>query len=315
MNADETLLSVGTTTRHDRIKTVGFDYLSCPRRTVAYCNLCGTDRFTVVTHRDRYGFPAQAQGCQRCGLVFLNPVMTVDAYGAFYTAVYRPLVSAYHGRLIDARTIQAEQRDYAADRAAFLTPFLPIGRSTALLDIGGSTGVVAHAFTERLGGSGTVVDPAPLEIDEARRLGLETVTGFIEEVDLGDRRFDVILMCQTIDHLLDIRVSLEAVRRLMAPDGVFFVDIVDFRAAYLRHWSVEEAIKVDHPFYLTESTMSAFLGRAGFDVARVEYAANHLHVGYVCRPSTAEPDRLPPQDEVAGFWRELRHIQNAPRLR
>jgi nicotinamide-nucleotide amidase len=34
--------------------------------------------------------------------------------------VYRPLVSAYHGRRIDAETLQAEQREYAAVRAETL---------------------------------------------------------------------------------------------------------------------------------------------------------------------------------------------------
>ena len=56
--------------------------------------------------------------------MFLNPRMTAAAYGRFYDGVYRPLVSAFHGRLIDARTIQAEQRDYAADRAEFVRPFV-----------------------------------------------------------------------------------------------------------------------------------------------------------------------------------------------
>ena len=314
MNIDERSLNT-TATKHARIQAVGFDYASRPHRSVPCCNLCGSDQFTIIAHRDRYGFPVNTNGCQGCSLVFLNPVMTSDAYGAFYGAMYRPLVSAYHGRLIDARTIQAEQRDYAKERAALLSPFLPTRHSTTLLDIGGSTGVVAHAFAKRFGISGTVVDPAPLETDEAKQLGLETVTGFIEEVDLGDRKFDVILMCQAIDHLLDIRAVLNTVRGLIASDGVFFVDIVDFRAVYLKHWSVEEAVKVDHPFYLTELTMSTFLARAGFEVVRIEYATDDVHIGYVCRASSAEPDKLPPDDAIAKFWQELRHVQSAPRRR
>ena len=39
-------------------------------------------------------------------------------------------------------------------------------------------------------------------------------------------------MCQTVDHLLDINTTLHKVRELMSDDGIFFVDIVDFRAAY-----------------------------------------------------------------------------------
>src|SRR5678815_5431160 len=97
--------------RKQRIDAVAFDYAAQPQGRVAHCNLCHGSVLVTLTHRDRYGYPAMASGCARCGLVFLNPRMTAQAYGRFYDGVYRPLVSAYHGRLIDARTIQGEQQD------------------------------------------------------------------------------------------------------------------------------------------------------------------------------------------------------------
>src|SRR5918994_372958 len=108
------------TDRRDRIAALAFDYQAQERTRVERCNLCDGSVFTVLTHRDRYGFPATAAACDRCGLVFLDPVMSARAYGRFYAGTYRPLVSAYHGRLIDARTIQNEQREYAEDRGALL---------------------------------------------------------------------------------------------------------------------------------------------------------------------------------------------------
>ena len=302
-----------TADRRERIAALAFDYEGQDKRTVERCNLCGESVFVVLTHRDRYGHPAGASGCSRCGLVFLDPVMTAEAYGRFYARTYRPLVSAYHGRLIDARTIQQEQREYAVERGDLLAPYLQGRRLRTMLDIGGSTGVVAHAFAQRFGLRPTVVDPAPMETVEAQALGLETVEGLIESVDLGERTFDVVVLCQTVDHLLDIAGTLRRVRGLMATGGLLFVDIVDFRAAYLRNWSIEEAVKIDHPYYLTEPTMAAYLARAGFDVLRTDYAADHLHVSYVAHASAPVTDALPPRDEVRSLWREVRFVQNAPR--
>jgi len=299
--------------RRERIEAVGFDYTTRSVRPVVRCNLCGAQRFVVLVHRDRYGYQAQAHACRQCGLVFLNPVMTADAYGEFYTGVYRPLVSAYHGRLIDAQTIQAEQRDYAHERGALLAPYVEQGRFTTLLDIGGSTGVVADAFVSRFGLRGTVLDPSPDELDEARTRGLETIGGLVEQYEPEARRFDVVVMCQTVDHLLDIARTLRAIRQLMHPDGVFFVDIVDFRAAYLRNWSVEEAVKIDHPHYLTATTFEVYLAQAGFAILCADYAADHLHVGYVCRPCSPRVDVLPSVSVVQRMFDEVRLVQNAPR--
>jgi hypothetical protein len=306
------MLSTVPAARRDRIAALGYDYAAQPKDALTVCNLCAAGAFIVLTHRDRYGYPAQAHACSRCGLVALNPRLTAEGYSRFYDGVYRPLVSAFHGRLIDARTIQAEQRDYAAERAEFLRPFMSSGLKT-LLDIGGSTGVVAASIAREFGLDGAVIDPAPLEVAEAQRFGLETMTGLVEQHDFGGRHFDVVLICQTVDHLLDVAGTLRRVRELLTDAGRLFIDIVDFRAAYLRNWSVEDAVKIDHPYYLTESTMTAYLRRAGFEVLRTDYAADHLHIGYVCAPSQADPDALPAGADVDRLLREIRFVQNAPR--
>jgi hypothetical protein len=299
--------------RRQRIATVRFDYAAQPKHFLTRCNLCGHERFVVLTHRDRYHYPAQGYGCLRCGLVFLNPVMTADAYLAFYDGIYRPLVSAYHGRLIDAVTIQDEQREYAAERADLLAPYIESAGLETLLDLGGSTGVVSHHFAQRFRMKAAVLDPSPLELKQAQRLGLETITGLLEEFEPGERRFDLVIMCQTVDHLLDVCGAMRKVRTLLSERGLFYVDIVDLRAAYLRNNSIEEAIKADHPYYLTESTIVAYLLRAGFEVLRVDYAADHLHIGYVCRVAEPMPDYLPARREVDDLWREIRAVQNSPR--
>src|SRR5688572_22188007 len=301
--------------RAERIAALDFDYAAQPKARVERCNLCGGTVFVGLTHRDRYGYPAPASGCTRCGLVFLDPVMTAVAYGDFYARTYRPLVSEFHGRLIDARTIQQEQREYAVERGDLLAPYVEGHGYSTLLDIGGSTGVVADAFAKRFSLRATVVDPAPLETAQAQALGIETIEGLVEHVDLASRQFDVVVLCQAVDHLLDITGTLHRLRDLIAPGGVFFVDIVDFRAAYLRNASVEAAVKIDHPYYLTEATMTAYLARAGFDVVRADYAADHLHVSYVARPARPRAEALPAAESAASLWHELRSVQNAPASR
>lgn len=290
-----------------------YDYDGQPKEAVPACNLCGSTRFTAASYTDRYGFKARSLGCRDCGLVFLSPRLTPEAYARFYEDAYRPLVSAFHGRLIDAKTVEAEQEPYAARIAELLAPYLPEHRGNTLLDVGGSTGVVAEFIAGNLGIAGVVLDPAPAEVARAHDRGLEAIVGTIEEWDPGERRFDIVLLCQTIDHLLDISSSLTRMRELITSDGILFVDVVDFRAAYLRNWSVEAATKIDHPYSLTQPTAEAFLARAGFEIILKDYAPDHLHVGYVCRPGRPALEALPDSLAVSAFYDELRYVQNAPR--
>jgi len=296
-----------------RIQALAYNYSDQPMESVYLCNLCGGNYLVHLCDQDRYGFKANAYACSRCGLVFLNPRLTSTAYADFYARIYRPLVTAYHGRLIDSKTIQDEQREYAIERAEFAAPFLGQRRGERLLDIGGSTGVVAHHFSERFGYAGIVLDPSTEELHEAKKRGMSTIQGLFEKADFGNEKFDLVLLCQTVDHLSDISVTLSKVRDLLTENGLLFVDIVDLRAAYLRQWSIQEAIKIDHPYYLTQETMEAFLDQKGFTVLRKEYAEDRLHISYLCDLAEPNPDYMPSIESVTQLLREISTVQNAPR--
>lgn len=298
--------------RPRRIQAVGYDYAARPKTMLDRCNLCSSTEHTVIAHADRYGFDAQTTMCARCGLTVLNPRMSSADYGAFYEGVYRPLVSAYHGRRIDAKTVQEEQWGYARAVERVLAPFADSFRGRSMLDVGGSTGVVSAHLSRAFGVKAMVLDPAPAEVAEARELGVEAVTGTAEEWDARGRTFELVGMFQTVDHLLDASLTLEKIRSVLAPDGIFFVDIVDFRAVYLQKWSVLEAIKIDHPFSWIEATIEAMLARRGFRWLRKSYSVDRQHVGYVCRPSAPSLEAMPSREAVERYAWELRYVQNAP---
>jgi SAM-dependent methyltransferase len=301
-------MSTTDATRAEAIAAVGYDYAAQPKRRLTECNLCESRRLTTVTHVDRYGFEASASLCERCGLIFLNPVMSAEAYTEFYVSVYRPLVSAYHGRLIAADTIQGEQRAYAEEVARFVDAWRGERAPKRILDVGGSTGVVAARLVESLGASALVVDPAPLEVDEAKRLGRETFTGFMEDFEAAPGSFDFGLVCQTIDHLLDVRGTLAKIHRLLDPNGLLFVDIVDVRSTWLRAGRLQAAIKIDHPYDFVEESAEYGLARCGFEVIAKEYAADRLHIRYLCAPVEPRPELEPDARAVAELVREVRRL-------
>lgn len=293
------------------MRDLGWEVPAEALEPVDACNLCGGRTFVTVAHADRYGFPVSSAACTACGLVFLDPRPSAAAYDTFYRDAYRPLVSAFHGRTIDAVSVEADQQSYAAELVELLAPALAGRDGGTLLDVGGSTGVVAEAVCDAYALEGTVLDPAPAELERAEARGLATAAGTIESFDPGATRYDVVLLCQTLDHVVDAAGALTKLRGALAPGGILFVDVVDFRAAYLRAWNVEAATKVDHPYSFTEDSIEALLARSGLAVERKDYARDRLHVGYACR--AGEPaDVLPSEAAVRELLRELRYVQNAP---
>ena len=294
--------------RIQRIEKVNFSLDEQSKIRIEDCNLCGSRDFIVLNRVDRYNFTNSAVACRDCGLVFLNPVMTSEAYSKFYETTYRKLVSAYHGREISADTLPEEQEVYGKALCDFMEPFVLGKDLESLLDIGGSTGVVANELVVKFNLEATVLDPAPLEIDKAKQFGFKTITGMLSSIrEEQQHKYDVIIKCQTIDHSLNIAADLYKTRKMISDHGLFFVDILDFRAVYLQENSISESIKPDHPFYLTEQTFEAFLKKSGFGILRTEYVEQKVR--YLCQPCIPDKHYLPEKNSAREMLREIRYIQ------
>jgi SAM-dependent methyltransferase len=275
--------------RGARLAGVGYDYSAVELEIVRACNLCGSSHTVEVSRRDRYGYPAVLHVCTSCGLGFLSPRPTAAEYRAFYVDVYRPLVSAYHGRLIDAETVQLEQRVYADQLVAFLRAQLEHAPAN-VLDIGGSTGVVAEAIVAAFGSAATVLDPAPDELAIAAAAGMGTIEGVAEDFDAGETRWQLVLLCQTIDHLTDVAATLAALRQLLTDDGHAFADVLDIEFVVARQGAIEQAVKIDHPHYLTRATACAYFALAGLELV-AERMSDDGHWGFLLAPGApSEPD-------------------------
>lgn len=275
----------------------GWNFDQQPKAWVEKCNLCGNTQFVTLSHLDRYGFVVNTEFCNTCGLVFLNPLMTRDAYAEFYAEAYRPLVAWWSKKpeMPDRREAGAEF--YARYIGRLLARHLPKNPQT-LLDIGGDRGTVATMLSKDFGLKATVIDPA------IQAGPYTSFRGLLEDFD-PKQTFDVVTMCQTVDHLLDLKGGLAKVRKLISPHGVFFVDIVDFASEARRVKHFRGACKVDHPYYLTEHVFENALAQAGFTWELKDYSEDGRHIGYVCKPTFEQRVYFDPS-EVRASLKELR---------
>lgn len=242
-------------------------YEQAPKENVEHCNLCGSVARTQMNKVDRYGLTAPVVECVDCGLQFLSCRMTPEAYRRFYEGGhYRRLLEGFYGRPFTPESLEAEQATYAGRLSAWLFGHINGLRGGAMLDIGGSTGVVAERLAKDYQFVATVLEPHGAESRRARDRGLVVATATMEEFD-PLVKYDLITLCQTVDHLLDIRGALAKIWLWLQRDGLFFVDFVE-----------DGPIKIDHPYYLTRKTMLRYLEEAGFRTVYMEPSGDGLHV-------------------------------------
>jgi len=297
-----------------RLSQLGFNPASLPHEYAFSCDLCGWHVFRTISHLDRYGFGGIYQMCEGCGLVFQNPRPTTEGYIEFYARWYRPLVAALMDRPQDQQALQEDQRAYADRLVRFLKQHMRARPIELSVDLGGSTGCVAKAVEDAFRGRCLVVDPSPVELAEARRLGLDCEQALAEQWDPDGRRFDLVLICRSIDHFLSISGVLAKVAGCLKPGGYLFVDPVDFESCARTTVDYRRLLKMDHVYYLSDETMRLYLKAAGFDLVGTDFGDGTYYMSFLARYTgdIQKPAHLTPYAHEIGRMLRERLMLPAP---
>jgi SAM-dependent methyltransferase len=277
-----------------RCKPIVEDLLSLERETVLKCNICGSGQNAIISDRDRYGFPIRTAMCLNCGLIYLVDRFRNEGYLKFYSeGTYRALVYQfkYKGKPVTVHKRQAEQARYAAKLIDALRGYVTPQRGARLLDVGGSTGMIAREFASRYGFSAFVLDAAPDEVAAAKSLGLNAFVGTIEDWDT-EERYDLILLCRTIEHLSDLRGALTKIRGLLHPDGLFYFDAFDFIELCRVTGPPKVVSRIDHCYWISQEVAPPLLRALGFEVVLIHTVLPPEQVGFLAKP--CEPSVLRP---------------------
>ncbi len=281
------------------------------------CNLCGSTRLVEASRSDRYGYPAALRVCARCGLGFLSPRLTV---GSTRASTSPPTGRSSAPTTGGGSTPRPSRTNSAPTPRSSSLPRASLpGHAATVLDVGGSTGVVA-------GASGTPSAGRP-PCSIRRRTsspsaaeGMETIAASRRTSDLGGRTFDLMLLCQTIDHLLDVAATLRSLRGRLPRTAALFVDVLDVDFMVRRVGSIEAAVKIDHPFSLTRATALAYFELSGPRAGR-RAAFRLTATGASCSPRWSRSSRTgrrsssPPRAFLAELWRLRAERPEDPRRR
>ena len=236
------------------------------QETVA-CNLCGSEEYSQ-RHVVR-GYTIVR--CDDCGLTFLNPRPVAGELATIYdTADYYGGGSEYEDVRLGYPNYLALEAHLAFVVGELLRPLRGMTPGVAL-DVGCSMGIVLDQLRRR-GWTPCGVDVSAYATEYARReLGLDVVTGTIEQLERPPESVDLVTMLLTIEHLPDPKGVLQAAHRLLRPGGVLVIATHDVGGlwpkvvgARWRHFNVPE-----HVYYFSRRTLTRLLSDVGFETFKV----------------------------------------------
>lgn len=266
-----------------------------PRESDAYLRLRQRVLFELWSPQASV-FVARFQVCSSCGFVCYAPRATVAEIDAKYRLI------AAEEQPAPARLVaSALDRERARDLFRAVEPYLN-GTGRDLLDFGGGNGALLTGFAQA-GFRCGVVDYTPRMVPGVTRLGAT-----LDELE-PSAKFDVTICSHVFEHLADPLAVARRLRDGLRSDGVLLIEV----PLEIVGGSPRMREPVTHVNFFCESSLSALLQRAGFEVlsCRTEAAlfASGLY-GYavraVARPTSRPTVSLPGVGHARSLLRKRR---------
>lgn len=182
------------------------------------CAVCGEGQDLPVAF-EKHGLSIRR--CASCSHVFVSPRLPDAAVPTVYATAYWDGYMRALGRpMLEERLVVDYQN--AWDRLR--RDILPRRSSGRLLDVGTASGGLVKAAGES-GFDAIGIEPSTAACELARRAhGIDPICATLPEYDAAPESFDVICYYNVLEHLLDPRRDLEAVRRMLAPGGLLVIE-------------------------------------------------------------------------------------------
>lgn len=177
-----------------------------------------------VSHRENLGVEADIWRCKECSLIFPDPMpVPVNGLGQHYD-------------------VDADEYFEGHDKQAKLDGALNLviqaeellGRKGKLLDVGVGRGEVLVAAKGQ-GWEVEGVEPSETFADYAeRQTGAKIWREPIEDSDIPDNEFDVVILAAVLEHLYNPNEIMAKIARVLKPGGLLYLDVPNELGLFFR---------------------------------------------------------------------------------
>jgi SAM-dependent methyltransferase len=191
------------------------------------CYLCGQrdTRPFVDAQDDLTGKPGTFRfvTCNRCGLAYQNPRVTLDRIGEYYDDQYIAHRRKQRWGLL-TRFVEHGMRKLDADKERIVSRYARLDSGSTVLDVGCAVGTFLQRLRRRRGATVVGVDFKDLSGSPSLD-GVEFHCNLFYDAPLAPDRFDLVTMWHFLEHDYDPLRSLETARRVLRPGGTLIVEV------------------------------------------------------------------------------------------
>ena len=223
---------------------------------VKTCPICKEWTYSELDHPDTLVFPINYMGvhlyfveCKECTGIFLANRMTDEQTENYYQGLYRKITTP-NDAMKDLDVLNEKQR--ATHQFAFMKNKIHLG--SKVLDIGCSRGILLQILRHEFD-----LEVTGVEVGDKEALDAAEIENFATLEELGDRKFDLIIMSHILEHQNHPDFFLNDVMKYGHEGTFYFIDVPN-------PYSDRAALLLHHPIGFTRASMLRFLASVGLEV-------------------------------------------------
>lgn len=232
------------------------------------CPLCRGKNHQKLYQKDGFWLVE----CQDCGLVFVNPRLTVSKLRKHYDKqYYKSDNPSDKTRYTDYnyRYLKSHEKKRFQDVFKNLAKFLP--KKGSLLDVGAATGFLVQEANKR-GWQGEGVEISQWAALWARKnLKVKIFSGDLFEGGFDNQSFDAITLLDVLEHLENPIKELKEAYRILKKGGVIYIETINFDNFITRHVigkNYKHMVPAYHLIYFGRRQIREFLRKANFKILK-----------------------------------------------
>ena len=223
------------------------------------CDLCGGDKFEVISRSDRHKQPLDTGLCLGCGLVMHMPVPNEAEVAEYYATRYR---QDYHGE----RQPSERRVMRAWNNAGRIYNQISSSLSTVktVFEIGAGIGCTVKYFEDQ-GLKASGIEPN----HDFNAFTKQSLFAHVDNVNLFSLettpRTDLLLLIHVIEHFSSPQRALRHIRELIHDDGLFYVECPNITGPFATY---DRMFHYAHIYNFSPQTLQATVEQCGFELVQ-----------------------------------------------
>lgn len=244
------------------------------------CDLCGSIDYTVIWDKEEREKQGKLYGavirddngkiingrnvmCNKCGLAYVTPRMTRETLKEFYEKEYR--------NIYDEEVNFKSELRHAENLVNLLNTYKIKGGT--FLDIGSSVGVLVAMLSQN-GVDAIGIEASKRNADIAIKNGVNVINTNIEEWQT-DKKFDVITMLNTLEHMYSPKEILKKIHSMLSDEGVLIISVPDLFNINIKR-NPDVYLSNAHIYNFNVYSLGKMLVECGYEPKHVDYTPEEI---------------------------------------